>query len=169
MARTCPGRPGRRLRFLLGGCRSFRGLTTWLGGAQDPTAWSGHELAILLDVKPRNMLHRARRMGTPGLLHPHRLRHLQTQHATSRYTLDNPARPLTSRLCSARTRLRRAVDPWPNADPAGLTARARPEAETRSPRGKPPQASPTRKTRRSGEIPRTAPNPTPASKSCVSG
>ena len=33
-----------------------------------------------------------------------------------------------SRLCSARTRLRRAVDPWPNADPAGLTARARPEA-----------------------------------------
>ncbi len=43
--------------------------------------------------------HPARRMGTPGLLHPHRLRHLQTQHAASRYTLDKPARPLTSRLC----------------------------------------------------------------------
>ena len=28
--------------------------------------------------------HPARRMGTPGLLHPHRLRHLQTQHAARR-------------------------------------------------------------------------------------
>jgi len=35
---------------------------------------------------------------------------------------------LTSRLCSARTRLRRAVDPGASADPAGLTARARPKA-----------------------------------------
>ena len=37
--------------------------------------------------------HPARRMGTPGLLHPHRLRHLQTQHAASRYTLTIPPDP----------------------------------------------------------------------------
>ena len=51
--------------------------------------------------------HPARRMGTPGVLHPHRLRHLQTQHAASRDTLDNPARPLTSRLWPAQRRRRR--------------------------------------------------------------
>ena len=46
--------------------------------------------------------HPARRMGTAGLLHPHRLRHLQTQHTASRDTLDKPARPLTSRLWPAQ-------------------------------------------------------------------
>ncbi len=34
----------------------------------------------------------------PGLVHPHRLRHLRTQYAASRHTLDNPAQPLTSWL-----------------------------------------------------------------------
>ena len=42
--------------------------------------------------------HPARRMGTAGVLHPHRLRHLQTQHPASEHPLDKPARPLTSRL-----------------------------------------------------------------------
>ena len=42
--------------------------------------------------------HPARRMGTAGLLHPHRLRHLQTQHPARKQPLDNPARPLTSWL-----------------------------------------------------------------------
>jgi hypothetical protein len=66
---------------------------------QPPRDWSGHELAILLGVKPPQHAHPARRMGTPGLLHPHRLRHLQTHHAASEHPLDKPARPLTSRLC----------------------------------------------------------------------
>ena len=35
--------------------------------------------------------HPARRMDTAGVLHPHRLRHLQTQHAALRYPLDKPA------------------------------------------------------------------------------
>ena len=43
--------------------------------------------------------HPARRMGTAGILHPHRLRHLPSQHAALRYPLDKPARSLTSRLC----------------------------------------------------------------------
>ena len=37
--------------------------------------------------------HPARRMGTAGVLHPHRLRHLQTQHATRRYPSTNPPDP----------------------------------------------------------------------------
>ena len=46
--------------------------------------------------------HPARRTDTPGLLHPHRLRNLQTQHADGEHpSLDNRARPLTSRLCYA--------------------------------------------------------------------
>ena len=45
--------------------------------------------------------HPARRMGTAGILHPHRLRHLPPQHAALRYPLDKPARSLTSRLCCA--------------------------------------------------------------------
>jgi len=52
--------------------------------------------------------HPARPVGTAGLLHPHRLRHLQTQHAVLRYPLDKPARSLTSRFCLAY-RLRRWV------------------------------------------------------------
>ena len=38
--------------------------------------------------------HPARRMGTAGVLHPHRLRHLPPQHAALRYPLDKPARSL---------------------------------------------------------------------------
>ncbi len=38
--------------------------------------------------------HPARRMGPAGILHPHRLRHLRTQHAAQYYVLDNRARPL---------------------------------------------------------------------------
>ena len=41
--------------------------------------------------------HPARRMGTPGLPHPDRARHLRTQHASARYILDTRARPLTTR------------------------------------------------------------------------
>ena len=70
--------------------------------------------------------HPARRMGTAGLLHPHRLRHLQTQHAASRYTLDNPARPLTSRLCTAMGRKRpplSVIFPGKTTAPIGRTGR----------------------------------------------
>ena len=42
--------------------------------------------------------HPARRMGTAGVLHPHRLRHLPPQHAIRPDPLDKPARSLTSRL-----------------------------------------------------------------------
>ena len=52
-------------------------------------------------VKPRNMLTQLGEWARLGLLHPHRLRHLQTQHPANRDTLDKPARPLTSRLCFA--------------------------------------------------------------------
>jgi hypothetical protein len=45
--------------------------------------------------------HPARPMGTAGVLHPHRLRHLPPQHAIRSDTLDKPARPLTSRFCCA--------------------------------------------------------------------
>ena len=51
--------------------------------------------------------HPAPRMGPARLLHPHRLRHLRTQHATQPGILDKRARPLTTRHCVARDRLRR--------------------------------------------------------------
>ena len=51
----------------------------------------------------------ARRMGRPRLLHPHWLRHLPNQDATSRYTFDNPAPSSTSRLWAAQLRRRRSL------------------------------------------------------------
>src|SRR5690242_11366025 len=53
-------------------------------------------------------------MGPPGLLHPHRLRNLPTQHADGEHPLDNRARPLTSRLCYAAG-LRPVLDPAPGS------------------------------------------------------
>src|SRR5262249_4317723 len=47
---------------------------------------------------PPQPAHPARRVGQARLHHPHWLRHLCAQHTASRYTLDNRARPLTSRL-----------------------------------------------------------------------
>jgi hypothetical protein len=41
--------------------------------------------------------HPARRMGQARLHYPHRLRYLRPQHPAGRYTLDNGARPLTTR------------------------------------------------------------------------
>ena len=64
-----------------------------------PRERNGHDRAILPGVKPREHAHPARPMDTPGVLHPHRLRHLPPQHAALRYPLDKPARSLTSRLC----------------------------------------------------------------------
>ena len=50
--------------------------------SQPPRDWSGHELAVLLRRQTPQHAHPARRMGTAGLLHPHRLRHLP--HSTRR-------------------------------------------------------------------------------------
>ena len=47
--------------------------------------------------------HPAPRMGLARLLHPHRLRHLRTQHTASPGILDKRTRPLTTRHCVART------------------------------------------------------------------
>ena len=69
--------------------------------SQPPRDWSGHDLAVLLERQTPEHAHPARPVGTAGLLHPHRLRHLPPQHAALRYTLDKPARSLTSRLCCA--------------------------------------------------------------------
>jgi hypothetical protein len=70
--------------------------------SQPPREWSGHDLTVPARRQTTEHAHPARPMwSTAGLLHPHRLRHLQTQHAVLRYPLDKPARSLTSRLCSA--------------------------------------------------------------------
>jgi hypothetical protein len=74
--------------------------------SQPPRDWSGHELAVLLDVKPRHMLTQLREWGSARLLHPHRPRHLPAQHAASRHILDNRARSLTTRHCVAARSLR---------------------------------------------------------------
>ena len=60
--------------------------------------------------------HPARRMGTARLLHPHRIRHLRPQHAASRYTVDNRARPLTSRPCAAQRRALISATPVQQAE-----------------------------------------------------
>jgi hypothetical protein len=65
--------------------------------------------------------HLARRMVTPGLPRPHRLRHLRAQHTVRQHVLDKPTRPLTSRHClgwgqtvqlRAVVRADQAVHPW---------------------------------------------------------
>ena len=83
-----------------------RQLITAIITSQPPRDWAGHELAVLLHVKPRHMLTQLGEWSRLGFFTPHRLRHLPAQHAAGQHMLDSRARPLTTRHCIASRSLR---------------------------------------------------------------
>ena len=61
--------------------------------SQPPREWSGHDLAVLPQRQTPEHAHPARRMGTAGILHPHRLRHLRLNTPPSDTPSTNPPDP----------------------------------------------------------------------------
>ena len=74
-----------------------------------PRDWSGHELAVLLGVKPRNMLTQLGEWARLGFFTRTGFGTYELNTPPEGTPFDKPARPLTSRLCSATASRRSAA------------------------------------------------------------